>query len=481
MEWNLTGNVDALRHVTPMIQAEGRSVKHIIDQVIDRRRLYGYVIEPQDDNKIDLRIFTYNINDVETPAPNSFTITANQDVRFVPTNDSNTIRDVVVTQSSLHQYQKVIARGERATTTFTLGVNSPYNNLETDWSDDEETAYELGASGLGPEYDDATLREKQDKNKEVRLREELRPVFRHFRVPSDWDFKTGTVDEEIFSSPQWVAGTRFLSYLPLLTETTYESFFGAPFELTDNSDDGTEREFRRPFGLILTTPADSTTHYQYLDRMAGGENTVHPETEGRNWSASLRMQDNGMGIVVDVHGVPQHVIAKNHFNAVSDDADLSDYPADLDYDNMLVTVAMEQDNYAQGEWPEDPQGEFVPLEKTLLIKVPGARLDFLAINTVMGTDIDGSLVYSSEDFQAEYRDDTPRLKDIARISYEWYSEDRSSIRYTDRRGGTSLFIGDMLTGIDPPLSTVVVSISFDLNAGTNTVQTQTAQLNAALL
>ena len=69
-----------LAQVTPLIDPDRRSVKRILDQLIDRRRLYGYTIEVDgDSNEVNVRVFTYTKDEIDLPSGATVPANANQD------------------------------------------------------------------------------------------------------------------------------------------------------------------------------------------------------------------------------------------------------------------------------------------------------------------------------------------------------------------------------------------------------------------
>ena len=281
--------------------------------------------------------------------------------------------------------------------------------------------------------------------------------------------------------PLFLPGLRFEDVLPLLTDHDYTS----PSSAVDNTPEGSTAEERDPFAVILSrVDSGEAERYEYINRLSGGHDIFLAETNGRKWSARLRMQRDSLGIIVTTTNGIQHMIAGAEF-ASADAADAADYTAELDWKDLGPTVFMEVDSFAEVGFPSSV-GEFVPLDKILTIRVPDARLDYLSISTIIDVDDNGDRILSTSG--GFIQDDRIKLGDIARTAFEWYSQRRQIIEYTDRRLDTERVVGQLInsTGstLDPnanEVNTVITSLSFDFNTGANTVQTQAVELNVGAL
>jgi hypothetical protein len=83
-------------------------------------------------------------------------------------------------------------------------------------------------------------------------------------------------------------------------------------------------------------------------------------------------------------------------------------------------------------------------------------------------------------------DDRERLKNIARVAYEWYCVPRYALDVTMRTLLLDYEIGQMITNIQhgtltQAINSVVTEIAMDLVAGTTTIKTKFAELDLGVL
>lgn len=490
--YNITGQTAELASVAPQIDPDRRSVKRILDTLIDRRRLYGYAVEVDGDtNEVNIRVFTFSEDDIDLPSGALVPANAVQGNLNNELRDTSVVTNLEIARSDAHRYERVIARGEPATVTFSLSNSFSYDNLEEDWSASHETQYETGASGIGSAYTNADQAVKIALNAAARKKEELRRVWRYFRVPPAWDFVDVNGSDKIFATDDqdknvWFPGLRFADNLVLLTDHDYSP---APVNglipVVDNTPTGSHAELVKPFVVIRRNQSDPF-QWEFIDKMGGGYGETanrdeEMQTGGIDFSGSVRMQDGSLGIVVNItgNGTAQHTIARDDFTP-TDAADTAGPKALLKWETMMATVTMELDWSAEGVHPAP--GGFVPLEKTLVLTIAGKRADWLAAETMLDLNADATQARSSS--TAGYiTDDRDDLRDAARTAFEWYSETRNAIRATIHRGDHQRSIGDFINSLvddtDPldDINTVITTLSFDLLQGTATIITQSADID----
>lgn len=475
--FELAGADDQLYVLLPAMQAHGRTVKDLLDSLIDRRRLFGYEVRVNEEttpHTVQIFVFTFNHQPIVTPGGTH--IPANEQLKTWDFDDDPTAISPVIHSSEAARFAEVIARGQRRTSCCTLSALD--DAFEPDWDAADETAYEAGASGATG-YSSMTILEKWDANQAIRKTDRFARVFRRFRVPPAFVFEQAgepiapRLDNDSENEHLWYPGLRFSPTLPLLTDHNYAGSKIGDNAVTDNTLAGSHAEPLRPFGMI-----EIDNRWYLLDRLNQGAFGDLPESGGRVYSCSLRMAADGLAIILDVQGAPQHVIAAGEF-AAADSDDAQDWPADLDWQDAYFTLSFQLDSFCEASYPQDVPDAGADAVRRLVIEVPDARLDYVVPGTVVGINEDGELIESNGGY---VRDDRARLADIARVASHWYSQTRKAIDVTLTRLDTAFRIGDLITEIGADeeaeeINSVVTQIGFDLIAGTITISTQYAQFD----
>lgn len=472
---------DALKPFFPTLETHGKSVKTILDELMDRRRILTWYTDVQFDEEAEstfvyIKVATFNKDDLTLPSGQTIPANQNQANWFTDADGLYVSFDFVKDDSSF--FHQVIARGEPLGVCFTL--SNAEGCFDKDWTSTLQTAYRTAASGAAG-YGAYQDWQKDDANQAMRNTDKFVKVYRYFAVPDSWN---GQIDgREVFRDPDadpeaglevWFPGLRFKPQLPLITETDYATVSAVTSEMLD----GSKPEYRRPFAVIHD---DAAGKYYHFDKMSYGfEIESGLKTNGRTWSAHLRMQDDAFGVIVDVSGSYQHQIASADFTAI-DAFDYYDASEALDWRDIQCTVFCEFDGFAQAKYPLQVVINTDVL-RILYIQVPNARLDYLCPGTVIGVDDDGALLKCTGG--GYVRDDREKLKDIAQSSYEWYATSRRAITAVYRSLVVSVELGDFILNTGSPTTqvvsnSVVTSLTFNLLQNTTTIQTQFAQLDLA--
>jgi hypothetical protein len=464
-----------LQNYTPAMQVHDKTFFQVLNELIDRRRLMGwYVGVTPIAETPEIRVFTFNRNAVQLP---NQVIPANTNQVNWDFDQDNLVQRFILSTDDATRFDRIVARGEPQGGCFTVSVIN--GNLEPDWSDAQKTLYETGATTTAAYIasDDPYFRHSA--NQLARNTDDLRKVFRYYRVPPTFDGQVGAnaiwpsynpvLQGYNFIQPCefWYPGLRFQDRLPLRIEHDYTN----PLAVTDAMKNGSKWEYLRPF-VFYQEPGESA---YYIDRPNRGEMEDELESSGRFWAASLRMMDDAFGIIVDAPVA--HLLGKDSFTPADDD-DEKDYEAAIDYSYLYATVFAEADAFVEAYWPANLLN--VDYLKELIINVPNARLDYLVPGTYIGVDDDGAAITTLGGF---VRDDTEYLQNVARTAFEWYSDPRKSISVTIRdlsqervRGELILVVGGANNA--ETINSVVTSCSYDMRGGTATYSTQFAELDA---
>lgn len=456
---------------------EGRTLKELLDSIMHRNRLLSYKIAVAG-NEIRIQPFTFTEQQIVLPSGG--VIQAAQTQRTLNYDNSALTAQCVVVRDTQPNYDLVTARGERVGVVFTMN-SSTCVPMEEDWEDSLESAYNTGATipAGTPSYNASMM------HRQYRVTDKFERVFRYYRVPTSWNGKTADdrpviVDQEIVSTiidtptrPFWRPGLRIEPYLPLRTDINYLEVSTNPTDLTPA---GSMPEYRRPFAVHFKS---MTKRAYYLHKPESSQFLgEQPEQGERLWALNVRPQEQGFGVILDVHGAPQHVIATTEFTA-ADTADGEDWPGELDWRDIHVTVFALTDDFAQETWPNPQQAIGADVVRHLYIDVPGKNKHWLVPNTIVEIDSSGSLVRSNGGW---IENDSEELQDLARLTYDWYSRERRAIDLTLRTLDADVRVGYLVTTIGENntllfCNSVVTRLSFDLRDNSHSVFTQYAELD----
>jgi len=475
----------------PKLRMHGRTVKQLLDRLLDRRRLLSYtieVIEGEGEMETDLVVIRpFNFLDQALVWPDSGYLQRENCHQF--TLDFDRALDL---QTACHvtaagqTYDQVRAVGAPILCCGTIsGLDG---TLVAGWDAAMQTAYNQGAS-LEADYPAADHRwERQERNAVVRAQESLRRVYSWFALPAEWDGKISTGGggtaylfpfDELERDPDneqpwWQPAMRFERHLPLLTDHEYGGVHIAEETVVDNTPADQTAEFRPPYAVIkLADSPSGGTRYSEIEKIAmPSQVELYGDGTGRTFSASVRMQTDAPGIIVRVSGdYGQHAIAAWDFPPLECDED----PGPFDWRNDLaVTIAMRADWHVEEQYPEHLAAH--PTDAARIMTIDAGRiaeLHYVAPWTIVDL-LDGSLVRTLNG--GFVRDDRGLLKDLARVAYEWYGQERQTLDLTYRSAAEVLRIGDLITKIgadatEETIRTVVTQITVTLARTTDEIHT----------
>jgi hypothetical protein len=508
-QWVLDGLDDPLADDHPLnlvawydiasVATDRRSVKEILDELIDRRRFVGWCAYGDDSGEnfvAKVKVFSFSVADIEL-TDRAAKIAKNGDLVPLTLTDKPEIRSLDVSNNETQRYDEILVEGEPITTTFTAFVAS--GGLSKGWSTTNQTAYKDGASNATG-YGDLTSEQQTQRNAAVRMDDSLQDVFSRFVFDSTfhgnptnngtiYDQSTKhriTVDatglgqlngenvSDVFDSSAgldadqwWSRGARVLPFLPI-------------------TDDDANR-YREPICLFRVEEADpaavSADVWQY------GE---HLNADGqRSFSVSLRPLTDALGVRVDVgQAGGQQMIAKDDWSGAAATLDALD-PTDsannaLHYDEMLCTIAVEWDRRAYHR-EQLSVANITAAKRVRHVYIPDARLDVRLPGTATGVQSSG--VLDVDTTGTVIRDDRERLKDIAKSMREWYGVKRQSMSLTygkmtlkirPKLDGTTnpdpVRLGSLVTKIGvnisrPEVNSPITSIRFNLDQQEVTIST----------
>lgn len=434
----------------PTVQQEGATPLAVLNRLIDRRRMrsfYFTVNETTTPHTVQLVPFTFLAEELDFDLADVDNIPANDTQKAIIA-DEDELTTIAVRAVDVQKVERVIARGARRSTTCTMFYFA--DRFEEAWSSTEESSYESAASGEAG-YATWDTQKQQTRNQEVRAHEALRKVYSWFAIPDDWAgatglYSSGTVTYECFRDDddegveQYIKSVAVLPYVPLSEGIDYSGT-----NISDGSvDTPSQWDYRRPF-VVFKRPTDGRWVIgEKMSQLAEGESD--PTTDGTNvrWSAYVRTQPDSRTVEIHVTGEPQHVIAETDFTALTADRDIGDY--DYKDREMLVTLTLEENRYAEGDYPVAgiPDSSLIDAQRSMVIWAGDEyRKDYVNTGTVV--DVDDSGDPKTVTPGGYVRDDTQRLEVVARVAAEWYTQDRAVLTLATRRLTSDVAVGDLIT------------------------------------
>lgn len=492
VQWQLS---DSAKRVLPgwdrpVVRTQGRSVRSIILELLDRRRLLSWrVIVVQGSPQLD--VFSFNGQDLVLPSGNTQTGNQNQ-----TTLDFDLAVDVqaLLRDAARQKVEQVIVRGARKRAVVSLSYRD--GTLEADWDADDQSDYEAGPveiSELDPD-------EQQRRVLEFRAEDRFARVFSWFCLPWDWDGQvgdgTGESEKTYFFPAAEAEGFDGIDRRPVappskplddernqetfyLPELRFERYL--PKELMqDAAPTDSPQTVPPPIAVIKVEDyRDESVSYQHIERLgdcAGLE--LIDDGAGRKWSASLRVQPHAPGVIIKVHGGHQHLIAREDFTPLPE----IDYDGTLDWQDLAVTVMLQLDSYVEQKYPAD-QDVARPLDVARVIYRDlgdRARLDWQHPGALLGL-LHGVPMYETADGRW-LCDDREQMADWARLVYEWYGVDRQAFTLILKQLSGIVDVGELITQIGADdtaeeVNTVVTGITWDLLTGTTRITTAYAELD----
>lgn len=492
---------DVISWSEPKLPTHGASVKALLDELMDRRRLMSYWVRyDATQNVMWIVPFTFTTTSLEVDT--SVIVPANAHLRTWDTESGLRLVEVVRTRSMMHQYDQVILRGGRRGAVFSVSYTD--GTLKAGWDTAEQDEYNDGASGEGdyPNNND----ERRIYNRLARQAERLARVYRAFVLPTDWDGKAGDgeggtkkfvcprLDEDgepmEEGLPLWLPGLRLQDRLPLLRDGDYSGTnILSPSGIPVVTPDKMRSEYMEP--QVYVPMFFDTGKWARLNDLCESDPLIRLSRGAGRWQVRPRSLDSGLGLSLEVFGAEQHMLALNEFV----EADSSDEPAEVDWQQFIATVYMLTDEPVEGRYPEnlldaspgDPTRAARVLEIELRERV---HLDYVVPGTVVGALVGDLKRSTSGGF---VRDDRPRLKRLARLAYEWYSRERHALRVTIARlvgvttdntsaAADTVRLGDLITELGAgwtlqTVNTPITSIQLDFLSGVTLVQTDFAELD----
>ncbi len=486
----------------PYAATEGRTIKEVLDSVLDRRRLLGYGLEVDESvtpHRVNLIPFSYTASQIWIdPQANAY-IPANISLKSIVADAALDVEAFSVQSGIARRYEKIIIQGHPI---VCCGTFSTYpGHLADHWTAGEKTAYRTAASGATG-YSGWDDWKKQEANDLYRQRDALKRVYSWFGLPRTWNGDCAAPSQTIYPlfppadqyqpgpplatkpdfSPWHWPSLRFLPHLPLLD--------------TDTVPDSNRPEYRKMLVFMQFEFDGSTTRYVPLDRLGVIAKTEVLKDGVEPFSASISVQQEAPGFILNISGAKQHVIAKGQWTAIDASEDTAD--AMLDYrDTLAVTAAVESAYRATVWYPDDGTTEMddtVDFRNVLVVDYTGGRRGknrgrvwWIAPGTV--TDIDAAGAWVREGATGRFeKDERGPMRQLAKLLYNWYARERRAVMLIVKQPFFDYAPGDYITqswngSAWESIGSVVTEIRLDLtgNLPRTTIHTDVAELDLSAL
>jgi hypothetical protein len=513
--WNFTTG-GSLEWFDVTVKRDKRSVKDVVDDIVDRRRAVGYYVQGDEQGasfESIVRVFTFLESSI--PLNDNITILPNPRQFTLDFESSFDVTEALLVNSITHKADVITVRGAKVTSTFSIWVDPTL--LEGGWTSANETAYLEGALNTAG-Y--AALEEDDQKevNQRARTQDSLGDVFSKFVMVDIWDLQISD-SKSPGATNYWIAvAPGDFQSLPADPDDLTGDFSvdlnpdgsfvnppdklwskGAKFErfLSIKKDSADElSEYKDPL-VIFQTDTDAGV-WEFGEQLNSRSGMEHEQS--RKFSTRLNMLDKELGIevIVGAAGAQQLIALENWAGAEPTPANYDPETEEgngVDYFEMIATVSMKWDRHVEAVvfprgTPLNSLEPGVPKRETF-IDVPDARLDYLIPGTVTDIDDAGALVVDTTG--SILRDDRDRMKRIASLAEIWYGVTRQALTLTYKQlravanedGSIRLRIGDLITSIgaqysETDVNSVVTGITFDNGESpTTTIQLSYAHLDFA--
>ena len=236
----------------------------------------------------------------------------------------------------------------------------------------------------------------------------------------------------------------FLPELPLLEGVDYSDALIPNDTVDETTGSG---ELMRPI-VMVKNPTDS----HWVDVVNQGMTSDLAAETPTKWSAHVDVVPDSRAVRVTVTGAPQHYLGGALFSGQS--ADLT--PPDIDPTDteVLFTLAVEGGQYCEGRWPANPPGGVDAIRKRVFDLGPNYTKDYVAPNTVLGVEDDGTTLVQSDGGWIPIVSNQANeaiLTQLAKVLHAYYSVTRHvvQIETTWMIPPGSISLGDLITSVEP--------------------------------
>jgi len=452
----------------PELPRQDRTVRELLNALLARQRLLGYRVLVEEPSEGDPNAGGQQISIV----PVSF---AGEDLPLDPegstgdavfkANPSQKILAIEqdrgatasLKRSAADQFDQVVARGAQRTSTATFSYVD--STLALGWTEDQETAFEAGASNEAGYPPPAEVAARAWANFRARGVDSLKRVYARHILPQDFpgyvgDGESGDAGYVLQPSdadseaPTPIApdDRRFLTELPLLVDHDYS---GNKIADQASVEEGAAPHLHlQPLVLFRRIDwTDDAKRYRHAEKAADTLDLEVLGTAPDFGTARVHVDHQDGALWVEVSSGLQQAIAKTDFTPLPVDT-LVVADAFGDFRFLLATLAVPWSQYAEARFPVElaPQGVDGIRRMTLLLG-DDYRADYVAPQTVVGLTAGGELIRSDGGY---LRDDRPKLAAIAKLAWQWYGKFRQALSFHTSLVNNALEVGDYLVSIGDP-------------------------------
>ena len=448
MNWAWGGDMDILEAQVGQYALDGLTLRQALNTLIDRRRGQGWVVRVVGDT---VGIHVFSVFD-EPVTVEGRTIQPNADiVRFTLDGDAaHSLSDVVLWRQLSQRATRVVVRGQRILSTFTVGYGVT-STLEIGWTAAEQAAL-LAAAG-----------DDMDENALHRASRQHARVGCYHRIPDAWNWMArsggnanpkanddGTVDR-FTTGDYWNHAKHFEPFVP--------------FE--DEAENTTEPRYVRP--LVFVQHPEHADKFVQLDRppaVEGGGAMLPP--------IAVQLMAHEMALMLKTHPLTMMF-------GLTDTAGIFVQQPIYKYTSLDATVAVRTDQHLQVVAEIADRDDAGP-EREVLVSVPQAEYWHITPGTVDRVETDGTL--HVWDGGTPVRDDSDLLLMVAALAKAWYRKERSAVEITMNYLSPTVRVGSMVEGvflegdvIGVEIHTTVSQVRWDFRAQRTYLRTQFAELD----
>lgn len=464
----LTNAMSDLFDFTPeTIRTAGQTVYQLLDSLFSPQRGLAWRLVPSTIVDGSWRIEVFSIADESITLPSGVRVSPAAVQKTFEAFERRDLLDCTLQVDRSRRYDRIVVEGGPFGSVFTVSV--PNNSLEPDWLTLDEAFYRVGAVGEDG-YSTADLSEKKTRNDAMRTGEKLRHVFARWRVPKDWNFTVsyastaypvfplpmtetddeweynsmGDYDGHEYADTVWPDSLRFMSYLPLKTQTDYTTLSSQPE--SEHLED-TLPDFRRPF-VVMRLYEGGFAGDDYVDLSNVLEIAAEDEKRKITLSASVEVHDHQLGITLHPSKPPHCLQREYKFDAVDSVTQHSHYLAGpenpLSTDYLYATVYARSTNNVIVRYPEFlTEGQQYYSE--LVIRLGDkARVDYILPGTII--DVTDFKLRQMERGRI-IRDDRLLMQDIALRAWQYCKGSRNVLNLKLASIYNGLQLGDLITRI----------------------------------